>query len=209
MGGEFEFHPEEYNPLYLPIDSWLLCKNYDGEHGRTIIVSLAEYIIDDETLKELHEIEESVVSVPQSVVGLKSINNNELQENMPKSPKTYLDQINIFKRNSVSIKSLKKDIINDHDEENDINTPYTPVIADNDDDNNNDDVNKLEVPNGINDNDHSNPSMIIHKTPITDDPLPPNTPNSAFGDKLGTKEIISTKEEKMKHNKDKDGMEII
>jgi len=51
---EFNFHPEEYNPVYLPYDSFLFCRNYDGEHGRTIIVSLAEYIIDDQMLHD-HE----------------------------------------------------------------------------------------------------------------------------------------------------------
>lgn len=43
--GEFEFHPEEYPAWFLPIDSFLFCKNYDGEHGRTIVVSLAEYMV--------------------------------------------------------------------------------------------------------------------------------------------------------------------
>ncbi len=51
--GEFEFHSEEYNPICL------FCRNYDGEYGRTIIVSLAEHIVYDQRLHTIHEIKHS------------------------------------------------------------------------------------------------------------------------------------------------------
>eukprot|EP01083_Nonionella_stella_P090123 251799_1 len=92
---QFHFHPEEYNPIYLPYDSWLFCRNYDGEHGRTMVVTLAEYIIDDQTLRTIHEIEESIPSIAvldntPTQPGIHVAHQLELSQNMPTSPSAYI-----------------------------------------------------------------------------------------------------------------------